>query len=261
MLLRPHRRRGFSPVELLVVLAFLLLLIAFLAPILARVREAAVRAQSLNNLKQMGLAMHNFAATFNSKLPAGIGACDVVKKTGTIHLFLLPYIEQAPLYQQATNASWDNDVWSKTIPVYLDPRDPDGPPGNVYHGWLATTNYAANGQVFSEKPRYNIGNIPDGTSNTLAFTTRLQLCSGVPTAWGYPSSYTWAPLTAYYHQSLPQFSVRDEECDPTRPQAIANVLLVGMCDGSARTVDRRISAATWRAVCLPDDGTPLGADF
>jgi hypothetical protein len=256
----PLRRPGITPIELIVLLAGLLLLIGFLAPAVAKVREAAARTQSMNNMKQLGIAMHNFAGVYNSKLPPGVGECDFVKKTGTIHLFLLPFIEQDQLYRQATDAVWDNDVWSKPIPVLVDPRDPLPSP-HVYQGWLATTNYAANYMVFSEKPRYKIGNIPDGTSNTISFVTRYQMCDGTPTAWGYPSSYTWAPLTAYYHQSLPQFSLRDEPCDPTRAQAINNAMLAGLCDGSVRTISPRLSATTWRNALQPDDGNPLGEDW
>jgi type II secretory pathway pseudopilin PulG len=257
---RTHSRRpGFSPVDLLVVIGLLLLFAALLGPAVARVRDAAARTQSLNNLKQLGLAIHNFAGAYNNRLPPGVG--EEMKKNGTIHFHLLPFLEQGPLYNQGTDAVWDNNVWSTRITLFLDPRDASGPPGNVYSGWLATTNYAANAMVFSEKPRYRIGNIPDGTSNTLMFATRNQMCSGTPTAWGYPSLYTWAPLTAHYNQSLPQFSLAREECDPTRPQAIGNLLLIALCDGSVRSISPRISATTWFCVCCPDDGEPLGADF
>jgi len=258
---KPLRRPAFTPIELIALLGLLLLFVAFLAPIAARVRESAARTQSINNMKQICLAVHNFASVYN-KLPPGTGECDFVKKTGTIYLFMLPFIEQDQLYRQATDAVWDNDVWSKPIAVLLDPRDHSGPPGNVHHGWLATTNYAANYMVFGEnKAKFMLGNIPDGTSNTIAFVTRYQMCDGTPTAWGYPSSYTWAPLAAYYNQSLPQFSLRDEPCDPQRAQSINNAMLVGICDGSVRTVSSRITAVTWRNAYDPTDGMPLGPDW
>jgi type II secretory pathway pseudopilin PulG len=257
-------RAGFTPVQLIVVLAVLLILIALLLPAVQRVREAAARAQSTNNLKQLGLAIHNFAGTYNGRLPPGVGEQN--KVIGSLHFHILPFIEQQPLYQKAAgNAGefvvWHDDVWSAVIPVYLDARDPNPPPGNVYQAWLATTNYAANGQVFSEKPKYRIGNIPDGTSNTIAFATRYQMCNGTPTAWGYPSLYTWAPLTAYYNLSLPEFTLRSGDCDPTRSQAIGGLALIGVCDASVRTIGPRLSAKTWADACTPDDGNPLGADW
>jgi|ERR1043166_5878784 hypothetical protein len=253
------RRLAITPIELIMGLGLLLLLIGFLVPAVAKVREAAARTQSVNNMKQLGLAMHNFAGTYQGKLPPGTG--EFGKQTGTIHFFILPYIEQDALFRQAGDAVWNKDTWSAVVPVYLDPRDPGGPPNHVYAEWLATTNYAANYKVFSEVPKYKIGGIPDGTSNTIAFVTRFQLCDGVPTAWGYPSSYSWAPLTAYYNWSLPQFSLRDEPCDPQRGQAIANVMLVGLLDASVRTISPRLTAKTWRAALDPEDGEPLGADW
>lgn len=260
MKLHPVSRRAFTPVELLVVIAFLLLLLGLLAPAVQRVREAAARTQSLNNLKQLGLAMHNYAGVYNGNLPPGVG--EALNKTGTIHFHVLPYLEQNPLYMKATDAVWDNDVWGTALPLFLDPRDSSGPPGNVYRGWLATTNYAFNGQLFQEdKAKYKISTIPDGTSNVLSFTQRYQVCSDVPTAWGYPSIFTWAPMTAYYNLSLPQFSLQNEACDPTRAQGFGGILLAGVCDGSARSFSPRIRAITWANFCTPDDGNPLGEDF
>ena len=123
----PHtvsRRAGFTPVDLLIVIGLLLLLAAFLAPAVARVRDAAARTQSSNNLKQLGLALHNFAGTYNSRLPCGVG--EEMKKTGSIHFHLLPFLEQGPLYNQGTDAVWDNNVWSTRVTLFLDPRDASG---------------------------------------------------------------------------------------------------------------------------------------
>src|SRR5260370_998572 len=99
MTTQPHCRRfGFTPVQLMVVLALLLLGLAFLAPALARIREAAARTQSMNNLKQLALAVHSAHDTYAS-FPPAIG--DFQNKTGSLHFFLLPFVEQADLYEQA----------------------------------------------------------------------------------------------------------------------------------------------------------------
>ena len=103
------RRRGFTPIELLVVIAIIAVLIALLLPAVQAAREAARRAQCVNNLKQLGLAMHNYHSSVGT-FPPGMGYApsDVglaVPPNGnstwgppSAHVFLLPYMEQAPLY-------------------------------------------------------------------------------------------------------------------------------------------------------------------
>jgi len=255
---RGPRRYGFTPVDLLIVIGFLLLLGALLVPAVQRVREAAARTQSLNNLKQMALACHSINDT-NRALPPVVG--EFANKTGTVHFFLLPYIEQGPLYNRGTDAVWDHDVWSKPLDIFRDPRDASAPPDGVYKSWLATTNYPANAMVFTDGKTNLVNAMPDGTSNTLMIGQRYQMCNGTPTAWGYPSLYPWAPMIAYDNQAMFQDSPRQEECDPTRAQAMGGLLLIALGDGSARAVSPRLSAKTWYYLCDPADGNPLPADF
>ncbi len=256
---RSRYRAGLSAIELLVVLAVLLILLALMIPAVQRVREAAMRTQSMNNLKQMVLGVHGVHDT-HKRLPPTVG--ELGGKVGTLHLFILPYIEQAPLYNDATAAVWDNEVWSKLVPIYRDPRDTQTLPSGVFEGWLGTTNYPANWMVCRDgAERRTLVTIPDGTSNTLMFAQRYQLCNGTPTAWGYPGLYTWAPMFAYYNQSLFQQAPAPADCDPERPQAIGNVMLVAMCDGHASAVSPRVSAETWANVCDPADGNVIGNDL
>ena len=91
-------KRGFTLIELLVVIAIIAVLIALLLPAVQQAREAARRSQCKNNLKQLGLALHNYHGTFNV-LPAGryslAGTTYLGHSTFTM---LLPYFDQAPLY-------------------------------------------------------------------------------------------------------------------------------------------------------------------
>ena len=107
-----QRRPGFTLIELLVVIAIIAVLIALLLPAVQQAREAARRSQCKNNLKQIGLAVHNFEGTY-SKLPHP-GQCDSTGGAATVYMsqstptLLLPYIDQANVYNlmdhQLTNS-------------------------------------------------------------------------------------------------------------------------------------------------------------
>jgi prepilin-type N-terminal cleavage/methylation domain-containing protein/prepilin-type processing-associated H-X9-DG protein len=88
-----RHRRGFTLIELLVVIAIIAVLIALLLPAVQSAREAARRAQCVNNLKQVGIAMHNYHNSMSSLPPGSMAVVD-----GTWQLFVLPFMEQTNLY-------------------------------------------------------------------------------------------------------------------------------------------------------------------
>ena len=101
-------RRGFTLIELLVVIAIIAVLIALLLPAVQQAREAARRAQCKNNLKQLGLALHNYHSTYGAFSPGCLHSA-VPRGGGSGHSFgpsfygmILPYIEQGALYDKLT---------------------------------------------------------------------------------------------------------------------------------------------------------------
>lgn len=99
---RASAKRGFTLIELLVVIAIIAVLIALLLPAVQQAREAARRSQCKNNLKQLGLGIHNYLETFSTMPPAYFLTVPPAPSVNTqsCGLMLLPYIDQAPLYNQ-----------------------------------------------------------------------------------------------------------------------------------------------------------------
>jgi prepilin-type N-terminal cleavage/methylation domain-containing protein len=114
-----HRRRGFTLIELLVVIAIIAILIALLLPAVQQAREAARRTQCRNNLKQIGLALHNYESSY-SMLPAGCAFAGMPRNNGPAGTnsfgpgyiaMLLPFLDNAPAYNGMT--------WSGSSPGYV----------------------------------------------------------------------------------------------------------------------------------------------
>jgi prepilin-type N-terminal cleavage/methylation domain-containing protein len=279
-------RRGFTLIELLVVIAIIAILIGLLLPAVQKVREAAARIQCSNNLKQLGTAMHNYASTYDSQLPAltsSTGAPQYGNYQGGILITLLPFIEQSNLYQLAI--ANPGDTWDpvRTTPVktYQCPADPtlsNGWSANQVGGWMGSS-YSANFQLFgavraggnADAPQYNIGNIPDGTSNTIAFGEQYAANYNGGNLWAYPGidwSWQWTPVIANTRTlggnalGVPQFRPTQAQADKTLAQSgHTGQVLVLLADGSVRGVTAGVSQLTWQYALTPDDGNPLGSDW
>jgi prepilin-type N-terminal cleavage/methylation domain-containing protein/prepilin-type processing-associated H-X9-DG protein len=186
-------RRGFTLIELLVVIAIIAVLIALLLPAVQSAREAARRAQCLNNLKQLGLAMHNYHSAIGS-FP--MGTTTAYQDPGTAsswgtwgaNALLLPYLEQQPIYNacnfnvsvwQGTLAVLNTTTYLTRLAAFVCPSD--GMTGqentNNYFGSVGTTagyrNNSDSTGIFALSRTYGIQNVTDGTSNTIAFSEAL----------------------------------------------------------------------------------------
>ena len=167
-----RQRQAFSLFELLIVLALFLILFALLVPGIAVIRQKAAQTQSMNNLKQIGLAVHIYHDS-NKSMPPGID-----DQNFSAAAYLLPYIEQNNVFQQMDfKKSIDdkaNAVSRKVIiRTFLSPLDTVAPVSTDY----GATNYLFNAGsnpdlkdnngLFYLNSKQGIALIPDGTSNTL----------------------------------------------------------------------------------------------
>jgi prepilin-type N-terminal cleavage/methylation domain-containing protein len=252
------RRRGFTLIELLVVIAIIAILIALLLPAVQQAREAARRSSCKNNLKQLALAMHNYADV-NKRLPPGTiyyNAFSGDADTFTWHHSILPQIEQNNLFNGTEADKLRRHVdtanglaeYRTVIPVLHCPTDKESinEPGQAWQCTRSSyvvnfgnTDYGQrtlNGITFKGSPfgfhrGDKIGEITsqDGTSNTLLMAEIIKPIPG-PQWQGYlgkPHAAGGAGFTTYYGPNSKSFDIFCRECYIADPPNLPGCTIQG----------------------------------
>ena len=227
MIAKNRGYRGFTLIELLVVIAIIAVLIALLLPAVQQAREAARRTQCKNSLKQIGLAMHNYHDVYNQLPPGYVAKIPFTISSGEKSLwswsaFILPYLDQAPLYNQVS----PGNNWLETalvtypgtlqtkIPVFRCASDV-GPNVNNYVDTMTAGSTTTN--------TYN-ANVIDSNGATVSITTSNYVMVAGPAdsttpAVRDPSQFSNKPLGVGFQNSYIGFR---DITDGT-----SNTLLVG----------------------------------
>jgi hypothetical protein len=215
--------------------------VGLLLPAVQKVRMAAARVSSTNNMKQIVLACHNYADTY------GHFPHDITDKDGkpllSWRVAILPYLEQGNLYNQfKLDEPWDsenNKKWSAAaVKVYMSPNaNPITPPGMTQY-----KGFAGPGAMFEPGKKIRFADITDGTSNTILFVE-----AGDPIPWAKPGDIPFDPKKPLPKLALP---------------GVDEIVNAALCDGSIRAIMiKAITEKTLKNAITKDDGNPLGSDW
>jgi prepilin-type N-terminal cleavage/methylation domain-containing protein len=257
----PYKRLAFTLIELLVVIAIIAILIGLLLPAVQKIREAAARLQSSNNIKQMVLGTANAAGVNEDSLPPALGLYNgaVPPSNGwTFFFWLLPFIEQNALFVSMNPPPNSGTLGNIAQPVstYVAPADANNNStstdpsyqcnltllGNTFPASLPTTatwNWPLN--PFGPAPGANYRNsfTIKGTSQTIVINEQNSLIAG-----------TWSEAggTAMDFTQTTQAASPQNNCTfRFTPCCLSTgVCQVGLADGSVRSVSSSVSSTTWQ---------------
>jgi prepilin-type N-terminal cleavage/methylation domain-containing protein len=280
------KRNGFSLVELVVVIFIAAVLTGMVLPTVRSAQLAGEDRQTVNNLKQMNLSLHNCNDVYK-RLPSAFDKFGQVKYPTSVHVHLMPFIEAHQIYRTFLEEG-KGDTKAK-VGVFISPIDPSTGKKETE----GIQNLAANLRVFADsgvKTKYNenmaalkavepgsasIRTFRDGTSNTMVFATKYGYCGK-----DGGSRYAAAPNTKY--AAFFGQNAATKKADPADPKATFQLfpdakqclnsplmaqsftkkaLLIGLADGSVRSVTSQLSAETWNRAMQPNDGLAMGADW
>jgi prepilin-type N-terminal cleavage/methylation domain-containing protein/prepilin-type processing-associated H-X9-DG protein len=283
-------RRGFTLIELLVVIAIIAILVSLLLPAVQKVREAANRISCANNLKQLGLALQNYASAQGSFPPAYISAPYAVGwGWGSI---LLPYLEQDPLYGQlgvpsaifgnGTTLATGTPLTQTVLKVFVCPSD-TGPALNPFKQNHAKSNYRGiggpnaplvfipnfdYGGVLYQNSKTRFADITDGTSNTLALGECFldQSAGKVAAVWvGMADANAAGDGVFYISNVFWGVDSQDYRLNGPGPQAFSSRHTGGVqfnfCDGSVHFISDGVSPQTIQILAGRNDGLVTPSDY
>ncbi len=282
-------RPAFTILELIIVVAIIAILLGLLLPAVQKARETAVYLQSMNNLKQIATAAHDFASANQGRLPGyDIKQIDVGTWTGTSPFYhILPYIEEGSRQLAEKKAGkWSGPF---SIRLYVSPADPSLEDKGNDH----PASYAWNAQIFYRRPSFNY-TFRDGASHTIILAEHYATCTqGDDTArfyWNAAPYMTYAIRPATFAHNGPGVSGYPENtmddypvtsgnppvsrgafpgtfqvappqggCDFRFAQALQRSgLLLAFADGGVRSMSPGVSEAVFWGAVTPDRGEDLG---